>query len=96
MEHPSFLLMFLVQGNNKITRPTLRYFDYCSFGKQPLSTDGKRGTDCLVLEYSEMIVVSTARMCVFLTQTCCQKVFFLGGGGVFLDILLKCFLGYLE
>jgi len=28
-----------------------------SFGKQPLSTNGKRGTDCLVLEYSELIVV---------------------------------------
>ena len=29
----------------------------CSFGKQPLGANGKRGTDCLVLEYSEMIVV---------------------------------------
>ena len=28
-----------------------------SFGKQPLGANGKRGTDCLVLEYSEMIVV---------------------------------------
>lgn len=28
-----------------------------SFGKQPLGTNGKRGTDCLVLEYSELIVV---------------------------------------
>ena len=28
-----------------------------SFGKQPLGTNGRRGTDCLVLEYSELIVV---------------------------------------
>lgn len=82
MEHPSFLLMFLVQGNNKITRPTLRYFDYCSFGKQPLSTDGKRGTDCLVLEYSEMIVVSTGRMCVF-DSNLLPESFFFGGGWCF-------------
>ena len=73
--------MFLLQGNNKITRPTLRYFDYCSFGKQPLSTNGKRGTDCLVLEYSEMIVVSTGTMYLFLTQAYCQNFFF-GGGEV--------------
>ncbi|KAK2568320.1 Rap guanine nucleotide exchange factor 2 [Acropora cervicornis] len=33
------------------------YLPGSSFGKQPLSTNGKRGTDCLVLEYSEMIVI---------------------------------------
>lgn len=33
------------------------YLPGSSFGKQPLGTNGKRGTDCLVLEYSEMIVI---------------------------------------
>lgn len=29
-----------------------------SFGKQPLWYDGRRGSECLILEHSEMIVVS--------------------------------------
>ncbi|XP_068704769.1 rap guanine nucleotide exchange factor 6-like isoform X1 [Montipora foliosa] len=33
------------------------YLPGSSFGKQPLGTNRKRGTDCLVLEYSEMIVI---------------------------------------
>lgn len=33
------------------------YLPGSSFGKQPLGANGKRGTDCLVLEYSEMIVI---------------------------------------
>lgn len=33
------------------------YLPGSSFGKQPLGTNGKRGTDCLVLEYSELIVI---------------------------------------
>ncbi|PFX26459.1 Rap guanine nucleotide exchange factor 6 [Stylophora pistillata] len=33
------------------------YLPGSSFGKQPLSSNGKRGTDCLVLEYSELIVI---------------------------------------
>lgn len=36
----------------------------CSFGKQPLGANGKRGTDCLVLEYSEMIVVRALNILV--------------------------------
>ncbi|KAJ7381150.1 Rap guanine nucleotide exchange factor 2 [Desmophyllum pertusum] len=33
------------------------YLPGSSFGKQPLTSNGKRGTDCLVLEYSELIVI---------------------------------------
>ena len=47
----SALCCVLPQYMQKIQGP--RFF--CSFGKQPHNR--KRGTDCLVLEYSELIVV---------------------------------------
>ena len=34
------------------------FFCILSFGKQPLWYDGRRGSECLILEHSEMIVVS--------------------------------------
>ena len=36
----------------------INFVVFSSFGKQPLWYDGRRGSECLILEHSEMIVVS--------------------------------------